>query len=917
MTAAQLLERDAELEQVMGVLAAARAGTGGAVVVVGPPGIGKSALIEAASGTGFQVGRARGGPTERELPLAAIRQMLWPLLQRAGDDVAEGAAAPAAAVLSGRNESGAELGALLHGMYWLVANLAERGPLLLTADDAHWFDPLSLRVLCYLARRLHDLPVALLTATREPESHDPIVELLNDPHVELINLSPLSKAAVTELTKEALGADADDGFCAACADAARGNPFLTLSLLRSLADAGVSPTAEAARQVVQVGAAKAGRAILRRITSLSPDAVSLARAVVILGQDAEPRLAAALAELDPAAAATAVELLVGAGILVDERPLRFSHPLVAAVTRDELTRTRRAVLHATAARLLIDAGASPAKAATHLMVADPAGDDRVAEILETAGREAAAQGAPSTAAELFQRALEEPPAPARRGRLLAELGTAESQLALPAGVDHLRAALELTNDEPARLEIALQLRRAMSAVGRNREAIQELERLLPSFGDKARSRLESTIIGAGINNTSAAPAAAPYAEKMVARLAAGEVLTDDATAVGSEMMANVNRPAAEASAIAVGLVDRLRTDGPLPWWSTFLSLTLLLCDHPAATEVLDWGVGQAERHGDVFYRGGFLANRAWWRLRRGEVLAAEVDADLSLAAFDLAGAHPYVPGPAGYLCEALVLRGELAAADALLVARGLAGALDPGHSELLFLEAARGRLRLAQGRLEEAAADLRAAGNRCLALRITTSAWVGWRADLAEVLARLGQLDDACRLAEEDLSMARAFGTPRLIGDALRGLAAADPSRAEEHLTEGVGVLAGGPPLELVRVLTALGTALRRRNDRAGAREVLVKAMDAAGACGASGLADLARAELVAAGGKPRRSRTSGPDALTPTELRVAGLAAGGNTNKQIAQAMFLTVKTVEHHLRQTYQKLDITSRTGLSAALS
>ncbi|HEV2779406.1 MAG TPA: AAA family ATPase [Actinophytocola sp.] len=932
MATTPLLEREAELDRLAQVVTRAGAGDGGTLMVVGPPGIGKSALLEAARGhgeaAGFQVGRALGGPTEQELPLAAVRQLLEPLLLRTGAEalpsLTEGAAGTAAAALRGRHNGSdgvTEPGALLHGMYWLVANLAERAPVLLIADDAHWFDPLSVRVLSYLARRLSDLPVALLVASREPEPGGDVsvADLLTEQHVEVVQLAPLSPRAVTELTRAQLGADADERFCAACADAARGNPFLTLSLLRSLADAGVPPTADAARKVMSVGVAKAGRTILRRLKSLSANTVELARAVVILGADAEPRLAAELAGLSGAAAADAIGLLVGAGLLADERPLRFAHPLVAAVIRDELSRTRLSRLHAHAARLLIDAGADPLRVAGHLTVTDPAGDDRVAELLEEAGREAAAQGAPSTAAELFRRALAEPPAPHRRGPLLAELGTAESQLAQPEGVDHLRAALDLIIDEPLRLRVALQLRRAMSAVGRNRDAVVELERLLPSFGAEARSRLESTIITAGVNHTAAAELSAPYAIRLVRRLedTGVEHLAEDAVAVGAGIMACHNHSAARAARIAATLFEwHVRDAAGLPWWTTWLSLALLMGDHPATGEVLDWGVDRAERLGDLFYRGGFLANRAWWRLRRGEVRAAEVDADLALAAFDLAGAGTYLPGPVGYLCEALVHRGELAGADELLARRGLAGALDPGHAEIVFLQAGRGRLRAAQGRFEEAADDLRAVGDRCLALGIITSAWVGWRSDLAEILAQLGRMGEARRLAAEDLELAGEFGTPRVIGAALRGLAAADPDHAEEHLAKAVATLDRGPALELVRALTALGTARRRRNDRAGARKALVRAMDTASTCGATRLAELARAELVAAGGKPRRTRSSGVDALTPTELRVATMAAAGSTNKQIAQAMFLTVKTVESHLSQTYQKLDITGRTDLAAAL-
>jgi DNA-binding CsgD family transcriptional regulator len=159
------------------------------------------------------------------------------------------------------------------------------------------------------------------------------------------------------------------------------------------------------------------------------------------------------------------------------------------------------------------------------------------------------------------------------------------------------------------------------------------------------------------------------------------------------------------------------------------------------------------------------------------------------------------------------------------------------------------------------------------------------------------------------LSEAEEWGTPRALGMALH---------AAGRLEEAVAVLGPSPArLEYAHALTDLGAALRRANQRAAARDPLRQALDVADACGAEPLAERARHELHAAGGRPRRPRISGVDALTASERRIAEMAAGGLTNPEIAQALFVTRKTVEAHLGAAYRKLDIRSRSELPAALS
>jgi DNA-binding CsgD family transcriptional regulator len=909
-----LLERTAELGRLDDAIKATLRGTGTVMVLEGPAGIGKTALagaaLDAAGAAGLLCGRAVGGPLEWEFPFGATRQLLRPLLDIGTDGVLAGAATPAAGLLGlaqpGRSEPE---GVLLHALFWLVANVAEQRPLLLLADDAHWFDLPSLHFLAYLARRIADLPVLLIVASR-PADTEPVAELLgellSDPSVELIQPPPLTGDAIAALVKDRLGDGADEAFCAACADAAAGNPFLTLSLVDALADAGVRPTAASAADVIRIGAAGAGRAILRRLHTLPPDAREVARAVAILGSDAQPRLVAELAGCDLPAA---VEALVRAGLLVDERPLRLAHPLVHAAVHDETGPTRRSTAHARAARLLAEAPDGTRRAATHLLATDPAADEWTVDILVGAAESDTAHGTPASAATLLDRALAEPPSPARRPEILAALGKAEVLAGLSGAEEHLRAALAVERDPGRRIEIAFALRRALVSAGRGEDAIRTLIDLHAEVGADpvAATKVETYIVQAGINSAAAAPLAAPYAKRLRARAD----LPPDALGLASLLALAANEPAGQR--LAEDCVNRWRAEAPddAPMWIAYPTAVLVTSDHQDAHPVLSWALGVARREGDIFLTGNTLENIAWWRLKVGELAAAEADIRTCGEAYELCGTTVYLDSAIGIHCEILTERGDLDAAERLIA--GL-GPIDAPRSPAMYLAMGRARLRLAQGRLAEAAADLRFVGDLCLGVSIITPAWLPWRAELAEALSRLGQTDEAVRIASEDLDLARQFGTPRVIGTALRGLGVATGSI--DLLREAVEVLEPSPArLETLRARLALGTLLRQRGAKSDARTVLTRALDLAGDCGAALAAERARAELVAAGARPRRTRTTGRDALTPTELRVAGLAAA-NTNREIAQAMFLTVKTVETHLRNTYQKLGITGRPELAAAL-
>ena len=269
------------------------------------------------------------------------------------------------------------------------------------------------------------------------------------------------------------------------------------------------------------------------------------------------------------------------------------------------------------------------------------------------------------------------------------------------------------------------------------------------------------------------------------------------------------------------------------------------------------------------------------------------------------------------LLETLAERGEFEAADAAEDRYRLAEQF-PTTMQAGWLIAARGRLRLAERRPAVALDDLLAAGDLFARLRISTPSISPWRSDAALAQLALGAEAEARALAAEEVTLARAFKGPRTLGVALRAAGLIDGGRRGiELLRQAVSVIEGsGARLEHARATADLGAALRRAGQRAESRELLRVALDLAHSRGAIALMERARTELVAAGGRPRRLVLRGLDSLTSSERRVAQLAADGLSNRDIAQNLFITARTVEGHLTHAYQKLAVTSREQLPAAL-
>jgi DNA-binding CsgD family transcriptional regulator len=364
------------------------------------------------------------------------------------------------------------------------------------------------------------------------------------------------------------------------------------------------------------------------------------------------------------------------------------------------------------------------------------------------------------------------------------------------------------------------------------------------------------------------------------------------------------------SALAGGVLLR---EHRTPAFTVPVSVLVYLDRFDEALAVYGDALDRARRTGSAFLFVMISVLRSALRLRRGELAEAEADAHDAVAAGAEYGSWAQ---PVTLLADVLIEQGDAAAAvEAFDRARP---EQLPNAWELCFLESRRGRLRILQGRLREGVEDLLTAGERLRSLGCVNPAYAAWRSEAALALARLDQHDRALALAREEVELARVWKAPRTLGKALCSAGLVEPGDTGlERLHEAVAVLADSPAvLERARALTELGAALRRTNQRAAAREHLRAGLELAERCGARLLAERARDELVATGARPRRAARTGAEALTPSERRVARLAAGGQTNRAIAQALFVTPKTVQVHLSHAYQKLGVRSRSQLEGAL-
>lgn len=938
----RLLEREHEVEVLTSALRATVAGSGQVVVVKGEPGIGKTSLLqftaEEARRLDLIVLYAAGAQWEQAFGYGLVKQMFEPLLTgpSAPDGLWEGPAALAAPAL-GFGGASPRQASSAHGLYWLVRRLAQSAPTLVCVDDAQWADVESLQFLLYLARRVAQLPVAVVFGWRSGETGPagPLrAALEGEEAVTVLVPGALSPEAVALVVSDELGRPAgapsnvpagalgdalDNVLGQACFEVTGGNPFLVRELARSLSWGTTGSEGLRVERVRQLSPLAVSRSVLARLARLPEAARQLAVSFAVLDLDATTARAARLTGTDLAGAGTALGQLVDAYICDPAQPLpRLRHPLTRNVIYDQVAPSVRADLHRRAAELLESEGLSD-RAVAHLLVSSPAGASWAVDRLV---RAAAAVPAKAAVA-LLDRALAEPPSAAKRPAVLVAMGESMLQAGLPGALEYLQEGFATAVGADLRYRALHAVVRALLLSGRADEAAElveaeisrpepgqtgqrvrlvaemaELAMVSPELSARARQLLEETAEGLGGRTT--------HERAVLSALVARRYEQLD-TPIGA---------LADQAKRALGNAKQRLADrrsGSL--WPSFVSNVLCRIDEqPLVRDLADAALADAGVRRSALATAFALGERGQAYLLMGALEPAREDLGHARYLAKLAGEHLALHFFVGLLVWTLVEAGRPEEAELALREDDLLAMTATAASPLLL---GRATLRAAQGRYDEAARDVQALEEEVAHRGVLLPA-IGCRSLKARCLAASGTVPEARALLDEELRLALRFGVPSEIGMARREHAVLYTGEGRlAELTQAEAELAPTPRrLEHAKALLELGSALRRSNQRAEARQHLLSALEVADTCGAQPVRQQALRELRAQGDRPRRNQRHGPEALTPTEWRVAELASDGLTTAAISRLLVVSPKTVETHLSAAYRKLGVHRRAELAEEL-
>lgn len=903
-----LVGRQGELATLHETVRSVAAGSGRVVLVEGPAGTGKSSLLaelrRAAMQDGVTVREATAIELDADQPFAVIERALG---LGAGSGVEAGSAVALA-------EGGL---AAVHRISRGIIELADVAPLLVCVDDAHWADGQSLRVLEVVASSVRGRQMAVALAWRRALAEPHLARLLA---LEGALHLPLADLATDEtaLVVRRILPQADPAFAAACHRLTGGNPLLLEEVLSAFGDSGLSPDAAAGERLAELTPTSATRAVLARLGQLSIEAVSLASAAAVLGDGAPLHQASRLAGLDRATAAAAADRLVSAEVFVEADTLAFRHPLHRAAVLEDIGGFTRSELHRRAAAIVAADGQFELAGAL-LLRASPGSDRTAVGYLRKAAGIALRSGDARTAIRLLERALAEPAPVEERSPLLIDLARAEVAVGDPGSVEHLDAALGEIGRAEERVRILRSLARLHHARYDFPRAAQLAEQALAELAvdETARDRFLATWLLAASLDPERYEAAQRLCRELADAARAGAPPADpELQAALSLYLVSTRGDADMAADLAERAVagDAATNDDGLGLAGDFALHVLLSCGRLGAlVRCAEIRFQAVEHHSSIMGAASAACWRAHARLELGDLEGTLADAEIAL-----------VPSRYGWPVHSTYGGGALALAR--LELGDLTGAREaiqqiievaiPDPPRLYFT----GIVELADGRATQARRLFERAGKEMLAnWGSDTPAVMPWRSAAALAAWREGDTAMAQELADAELALARDAGVTSAIGRALRvrGLVLGGTAGIDT-LREACELLASTErTLEHLRAQVDLGSALRRGGARREARELLGAARAHAEALGCTAIAHRAAGELSASGARPRRVPISGIESLTPSELRIAQLAATGATNREIAAELFLTTKTVEWHLGHVFSKLDVRGRRDLAAVLA
>ncbi|WSY10494.1 LuxR C-terminal-related transcriptional regulator [Embleya sp. NBC_00896] len=956
-------ERVSELSDLLAHARASRIGAGGrAVIIRTPSGMWcRELLVE------FTDRQRRAGAApilvscqhrDAREPFAALRQLLAGLGDAAeppGHDLFDELrrALPHAVPDHDRK--------LFDELYEALLPAVRRCPRVIVVDHAQWMDDASLRWFAHLVRRMSRLPLLVVLGVRTDDdlpARDALDDIDAQAACHRITLRPLSVHSARELVQRAYpGRTLDDPFVRLCHHVTAGVPEYLARLIDTQLQAGLPPELGPTRSGAHLDGrprltrADHIRAIAARIEAgavttrlvRQPERVqALARTAALFGDGADPDIVADLLGTGPDRLDGLLAELVRVGALrgtVSGSRLMFRTPELRDAVYDTIPEGSLRDRHLRAARRLGDYGAPPARVAEHLLRIDTLDVDDHAwagGVLYDAGRAALDAGSTSRCAEYARRALREDPAPEHRGRLLVLLGRAEVLTAPEAAARHLEEALRLLTDPTERAEAVLELCYAHAL--RQGDCVESVMRpphdAASRLGELAeqdcpdpdvRLRLRAVAHPRVPAGSAGALVGAYSSRELRYGVGPGADVAGD-TAGERELLAAFASDSAcraEPSVLALDLVERALSGEPSRGGASAL---LLL----RSVVVLAW----AGRLDEARVWAGSLtatipAGPAHSRVGLPAVVAHCLCADIALRAGNLPEAlaeariasrlarGPEMPALAQLARVQLArIRAVLGQYDA--AAGMLRGALGTPRARATAL-GVRGRCRHAGGDARGALADYLECGRRLTELGIVNPALSDWRGRAGVALADLDRRIEAMPLLDEGLELARRWGAAATIGEALRNRARIEDARAAVPLLEeSVAVLEhSGARLQLTLSLVESGRAYALGGHPAAARQALRRGMGLAQECGWDVLVERAHKDLLACGGRLRRTSLSGPGSLTPSERQIAELAAAGHTNRAIAEALCVTRGTVEVHLTHVYRKLGISGRSLLSTHLT